>query len=236
MKRIPKRARPEIGSLLQDLIRKTLSDLKSNESWNRLFAFAPASLSRPGRGGKSRNLTSSIIKQARAFETGLVPPTTDSVFIKHKHSRVTKQRHSADQIITNRASAKLEEGDVIGAMRLLSSMDKLATPDAESYNSRIALHPKSPVDRRSGAKWFGFCIIASQFSRHQRAISSFPNGSASGPDGIRPQHLKDLLLGRTDDDPLLLAITDLINALLDGKVPAHVRAPYYIRRHSSCSF
>ena len=102
----PKGARPEIGSLLQDLIRKTLSDLSSNESWNRLFAFAPACLSRPGRGGKSRNLTSSIIKQARAFETGLVPSTTDSIFINNKHSRVTKQRHSADQIIANRASAK----------------------------------------------------------------------------------------------------------------------------------
>ena len=43
--------------------------------------------------------------------------------------------------------------------------------------------------------------------------------SAAGPDGLRPQHLKDLLLGCADDSPLLEAITDLINLLLAGKVP-----------------
>ena len=26
-----------------------------------------------------------------------------------------------------------------------------------------------------------------------QAIKSFPNGSAGGPDGLRPQHLKDLI-------------------------------------------
>ena len=107
--------------------------------------------------------------------------------------------------------------------QLFSSMDKLATPDAESYNSLIALHPKSPVDRRSAPNGSASASLQVSSVDIRRAISSFPNRSAGGPAGIRPQHLKDLLLGRTDDDPLLLAITDLINALLDGKVRAHVR-------------
>jgi len=35
-----------------------------------------------------------------------------------------------------------------------------------------------------------------------KAIHSFPNGSAGGPDGLRPQHLKDQLLGAPDDHPV----------------------------------
>jgi len=49
----------------------------------------------------------------------------------------------------------------------------------------------------------------------KKAIHSFPNGSAVGPDGLRPHHLKDLLSGALDDHPLLLAITDLVNLLLE---------------------
>ena len=79
------------------------------------------------------------------------------------------------------------------------------------------------MDRRSAPNGSASASLQVSSVDIRRAISSFPNGSAGGLDGIRPQHLKDLLLGRTNDDPLLLAITDLINALLDGKVPAHVR-------------
>ena len=59
------------------------------------------------------------------------------------------------------------------------------------------------------------------------AIQSFPNGSAGGPDSLRPQHIKDLLLGAPDDSPLLSAITDLINLLLAGKVPASVQGALF---------
>ena len=41
---------------------------------------------------------------------------------------------------------------------------------------------------------------------------------------MRPQHLKDLLLGAADDNSLLAAVTDLINLLLAGKVPITVRS------------
>ena len=55
------------------------------------------------------------------------------------------------------------------------------------------------------------------------AIQSFPNGSAAGPDGLQPQHLKDLLVGATYDSQLLVAITKLTNLLLEGKTPSSVQ-------------
>ena len=73
------------------------------------------------------------------------------------------------------------------------------------------------------------------------AITSFPHGSAGWPDSLRPQHLKDLLDGvrgnvgmesvgggssgsgpRPTANPLLEAITDLVNLLLSGEVSQFV--------------
>jgi hypothetical protein len=57
------------------------------------------------------------------------------------------------------------------------------------------------------------------------AIMTFPNGSAGGPDGLRPQHLKDMITsgGVGTDAPLLQTITDLINAMLAGRTPEAVK-------------
>jgi Reverse transcriptase (RNA-dependent DNA polymerase) len=55
------------------------------------------------------------------------------------------------------------------------------------------------------------------------AISAFPNGSAGGPDGLRPQHLKDMIAGKGQDEALLEAITDLVNVMLEGRIPESVR-------------
>jgi len=55
------------------------------------------------------------------------------------------------------------------------------------------------------------------------AVQSFPNGSAAGREGLRPQQLKYLLLGALDDSQLLVAVTDRTNLLLEGKTPSHVR-------------
>ena len=57
----------------------------------------------------------------------------------------------------------------------------------------------------------------------KQAITSFPNGSAGGPDGLRPQHLKDLVSGGDGAETLLEAITELINIMLAGRVPLAIR-------------
>ena len=60
------------------------------------------------------------------------------------------------------------------------------------------------------------------------AIQSFPNGSAAGPDGLQPQHLKDLLTGVPNDNPLLVAVTNLINLLLAGRTPPCARGTLFV--------
>ena len=62
-----------------------------------------------------------------------------------------------------------------------------------------------------------------------RAIRSFPCGSAGGPDGLRPQHLKDMTSTSAEGGgPLLLeALTAFVNLVLEGKTPAPVR-PFFV--------
>lgn len=50
-----------------------------------------------------------------------------------------------------------------------------------------------------------------------KAVKSFPAGSAGGPDGIRPQHIADLVHCREAGSQLLSAITAFTNTLLAGK-------------------
>ena len=60
------------------------------------------------------------------------------------------------------------------------------------------------------------------------AIRSFPNGSAGGPDGLSPQHLKDMIgaSAQGGGPALLRALTSLINVILQGKTPRAVR-PFF---------
>ena len=52
-------------------------------------------------------------------------------------------------------------------------------------------------------------------------IRSFPAGSAAGPDGLRPQHLLDLITGKEAGQKLVSAITALTNLLtVRGQVPS----------------
>ena len=54
-----------------------------------------------------------------------------------------------------------------------------------------------------------------------KAIRSFPNGSAGGPDGLRPQHLKDMVgLSTTGrGHSLLSALATFLSLVLAGKTP-----------------
>ena len=61
-----------------------------------------------------------------------------------------------------------------------------------------------------------------------RAIRSFPNGSAGGPDGLRPQHLKDLISpsANAGGQSLLAALASFLELVLEGKTPPSIR-PYF---------
>ena len=133
----------------------------------------------------------------------------------HRSRQRQSSTHDPMKSLAIRVSTKLDEGDFKGAVRLASSDVKLATFEALK-EKHPTLHPDSafpplPED-----------II--------KAIRSFPNGSAGGPDGLRPQHLKDMIAPPDDNDyrnTLLHALSSFIELVLAGGTPSSIRHYFF---------
>ena len=95
--------------------------------------------------------------------------------------------------VAAKISGKLEEGDFTGAVRLASSDDVLAPYDEATFAAlqkrhpppRFSSIPPSPCSETQSNAVVGEEIL--------RAVRSFPKASAGGPDGLRPQHLQDMI-------------------------------------------
>ena len=119
-------------------------------------------------------------------------------------------------------TAKIEDGNVRAALRILLSDDKPAEHNDESYTKLLERHPKAasvrPVTFIESER---SCLQLSEIEV-MKAARSFPAGSSGGPDGLRPNHVLDLLNCREAGPMLLSSITSFINALLKGHCPADV--------------
>jgi hypothetical protein len=223
LQRIPKNARVHVGNLALKLINDVIQHPSSATCWSRLLGFPSACLAKPSRGGKSRNLTTAIINQVQQYQAGIERSPAPST---RRAAQRCKSVKTPEQQIAASAAAKLEDGDVKGAVRILCSDDKLAVVNATTLHELSRLHPSAPLDRRPAPSLVVPPLQVFPVAI-KKAIQSFPNGSSGGPDGLRPQHLKDLLLGAHDDHPLLAAITDLINLQLQGLTPSSVRSTIF---------
>ena len=118
LKRIPKGARPAVANLLTKLICDVVQHPSNSASWKKLLGFSTACLTKLSRGGRSHNLTTQIVKLVRQYELGeeASPPFVNIA----RHTRLAKTH---DDTIASMASAKLEDGDVEGGIRLLCSDD-----------------------------------------------------------------------------------------------------------------
>ena len=98
--------------------------------------------------------------------------------------------------------------------------------DESTFDDLRSLYPTAAPDRRPVPTTVTPPLQVSPSAVHA-AIQSFSNGSAAGPDGLPPQHLKDLQVGVTDDSLLLVAVTHLTNQLLEGKTLSYVRVSLF---------
>lgn len=99
----------------------------------------------------------------------------------------------------------------------------------DTYNALLSKHPPAHPDSRIPAftrrvnDGGGFEVSNREVLQ---VVRSFPNGSAGGPDKLRPQHLKDLLQHVGNDElenPLLTALADFCTLVLHGDAPEEVR-------------
>ena len=123
------------------------------------------------------------------------------------------------QTMAAAVSAKLEEGNIRAAARILCSDDKPVPINETTLEELKLKHPCPPGDRPPIPEPPVTTPYQVSEAEVLTCIRSFPAGSSGGPDGIRPQHVWELV-SQTDTGPgLLTAIPALVNLLLAGSCP-----------------
>lgn len=240
LKYIPKASRVQAAVKLTTIIDRIVVDPDNITAWQQFLLFTYCCLGVGERGGKRHNSTlATKVNKALSdyMSTGCTPqqeqPPTGRRRKKSKDSGI------GDSNLAARVSAKIEEGDVRGAVRLAVSDDILApccdaTADAlrllhpvraAPSNSSLSL-PDSDVTRIDSSTSSVLSLSAGDIIE---AIKSFPAGSAGGLDGLRPQHLKDMTSQYTGiaGERLVASLTEFTNLCLAGRVPLNVRPVFY---------
>jgi hypothetical protein len=212
IKHIPHSARHSCCSHFSTVIRSVINSPDNLESWRNLLESAGKLLSIPPRTGKRHNLANLIKARISAFP---------DICTQDSKSRVKSSSHRArkdtDSRLAAAVSAKIEDGNLKSAIRLLCSDDKPAIPSAETAAKLTEKHPSAPADRRSPPVASSSQCLQASDEDVSKALKSFPAGSSGGPDGLRPQHLLDLVNCNESNGELLSSITALVNLLLSGR-------------------
>ena len=85
-------------------------------------------------------------------------------------------------------------------------------------------HPESIIASiKESQGHHAICVTEEEVAK---AIRTFPKSLAGGLDGLRPQHLKDMISEKSNQDILLPAITSFVQLVLEGRTPVTIR-PFF---------
>ena len=219
LRRIPRASRDQASAKLTTILEGVVGS-NSVTAWERLPYFSVCCLRVPPRGGHRRSLATLVNKQLREKAHPSSPPACQ----KRRGTRPSDPLYS----LRRQVSTKLEEGDFRGAVRLACSEDSIAKPSNDTY---VALRQKHPSPRAESAIPAPPIVHPNSMTVTEaevlQAVKSFLCGSAGGRDGLRPQHLKDMLKGSEGNvSSLLGSLAAFATLVLEGRVPPSVR-PFF---------
>ena len=211
IKYIPRAARTSCASHLAKLFKLISSKSDSVEAWQALFNWPSLVLALPKRGGKRHNLTAMIKKHLLDLPIdNLAAWPSECADPLPSFGRTSRTRDLASAV-----AAKMEDGNIRAAVRILCSDDRPAEYNADTLRLLELKHPPAPPDRIPCIDTRPVPISVTEEDVLQ-AIRSFPPGSSGGPDGFRPQHLVDIVKCVISGPELLAATATLVNTLLSG--------------------
>ena len=131
--------------------------------------------------------------------------------------------------LATRVSMKLEEGDFRGALNLACSEDTVADMSEATLLALKQKHPPPHPHSRIPQFPQDSVLLSILISVEEviKAIKSFPNSSAGGPDGLRSQHLKDMVGQTGGGHDLLTALATFLTLVLSGRTPPQPIHPYF---------
>ena len=211
---VPKASRDSVAGSLTTMLVNLCEDPCNPDHWIRLACLFPFVLSKPARGGRRLNPANIIIKKLNIFKNLDLDSLVDSFVADHREGPRDSRRGSWTSAVTE----KIEQGNFRSAVQLLCSAEGLAEDSPSTLLALRTIHPKVPADRRVFPVSEPTCAILTP-NQVLKALKSFKNGSSGGLDGLRPQHLKDLVAAPFQMDNLLSAVTQFMNLLLKGVCP-----------------
>ena len=217
LKRIPKGSRPKAARVLTQILERIVQK-NDKASWLKLFQFARSCLGGTKRGGKKNKSHATIVNKRLETFTGAAPQITP-----------TTNQNPPQQSIRLRVAAKMAAADISGAVKLLASNDTVLQPSEDVVNKLKDKHPDrhrdSVIPDRSDTE----SILVGR-EDVKRSIESFPPGSSGGPDGLLPQHLKDMTADSLGEPAYKLvdALVEFYNkVVLCDKVPDEISPVFY---------
>lgn len=185
LRRIPKGARFFAAEKLSQVIDRCVAQNSVN-CWSDLLMFPYIAFRVPNKVNNryTSSLVSCIKENLREFKL-TSPPSK-------KHRNLSSKARLIEE--------KVSDGDLRDAVRILSSDLSISTNTQSALEALSAKHPppSRPLSFPDPPTSDGHNLSISQDLVLQ-SILNFPCGSASGIDGFRPQHLKDLVSSSAGD-------------------------------------
>ena len=215
IKHIPKTARVACVGRLTQLLDEVLDSPGDEGRWLNLLNFGGDILSKPSRGGKRHSLSAQIKKRCSN--------QTVETEGRNGHRMEGQRKSCPDANLAAAVTSKIESGNLKAAIRLLCSDETVAPFNLQTTAHLRAKHPTSTLGMEPLPDPEDFPSLTVTHKEVTAAIRSFPSGSAGGSDGLRPQHLVDLLNCRESGLDLVARLTDFVNLMLEGKCPDRIR-------------
>ena len=179
LRHIPKGARVQAASTLANIVEAWVSEQSSFVPWRKLFLFASTALAVPNPPASQKvSLTTSVKNQLQSF---VVQP----IIMENIHAVTGSAPVINDNLKLKKCvETKIADGDITGAVRILSSDTTLAPFNEEVAEALRSKHPPAPCDLQLPAAPDDSTEPLRE--NVKRSIRSFNPGSAAGPDKLSP--------------------------------------------------
>jgi hypothetical protein len=208
---------------LAGLFREAVAHPDKSSNWVSVLNWPAAILQPPKRSGKRHNLCAIIKNRISGFLGTVSSPADIQSRANHSH----RSTLPSSTLLSHAVAAKLEDGNLRAAIRILTSEEAPEPPSSESVAKLQEKHPPASELDSSLPSTSQFPSLAVNEEEVRHAVLSFPGGSSGGPDGLRPQHLRDLVLCRENGGDFLSALTAFTNLVLAGQCPTEVARIFF---------
>ncbi|CAE1319748.1 unnamed protein product [Acanthosepion pharaonis] len=187
-------------------------NLNSSLDWDHLFSFATLVFGIPYNKDPTSSVSSIIKNNISLFNSSKINANAFSNLsnpnIFHPSSTVDDSKRLRDPV-----NAKLIEGDVSAAVRVLTSSDTILATKPEVLTALRRKHPAPPSDVRFVQMENNDSNIEISKRVMVAALKSFSGSSSGSVNGLRPGHINDYPHCRSRYPSILIASDNIISSV-----------------------